>query len=436
MINVRVNQEILSKLESKIKVLENIIEEVKKDFEEKGEEDPYIGSGVYFWRKSPLFDPDEYAKRINSSVRYQIGEILELLLDLFPWFSGKFESPTNYELVEVEKGEYCVFRENFLDINPVYRMIAFIKRLRDDEVIKELYKPVFVGLSIIMNFPKKEFQKSEFENILDRKIFESALNIAIQNGWISVEDNIYKIIMKPKIQISCPYCKKIVSANQEKCPFCGFYILNLALKDKKGTEEIIPKDFFEYDENVGWKIFFIFKTDIYDEIYVGYNGDLLEDLDVESHYIDGSSIVLDTLVKLGERKMISRLPDFIHLSELYTDFIPYTLLKSYSKWFLVVEAETLAVAKRKLGKIRDEILRNAVREYKREAELLDRPVSEQEFLNKFTYYLKDAFVPPLDEHPIWDVSEEEMGKTCPRCGTIMPFDALYCGKCGARLQDD
>ena len=98
-----------------------------------------------------------------------------------------------------------------------------------------------------------------------------------------------------------------------------------------------------------------------------------------------------------------------------------------------MKAKTPTDADQKLNKIVNEIVDEAKKEYYKYAKICEDPISEKEFDNELSLYLKYAFIPPLDDHPIRDVSEEKIGKTCPRCGAKMPLEAAYCGKCGAKL---
>lgn len=432
--NITKDESPIQEIKREVETLKSIILGIEKEFKQKGKYK--VESHQYDREGGLFFNPEKYAVKTASNIHQQIKNILSILKKRFPWIYFK-----DFNIIDYSKTDKDHRYINFLGlitfleahvkvkspfsedlITRVYRSVSFnekwkeqiyssleslislCEKLNKPEVIKELDKPVLIALTQILHNPIKKFTLNDFR-FIKSEILEAAISYGEKNKYIKpINSKMYQIINEDVFEILCPNfnCKKNISSYLDECPYCGFYILNLVLKNRRQMLYYIPKNWFKYEGNI-YSAYFYYSKSI-SKIKLS-----------ETVEIDPDVLVLFPVVaSLETYKYIYRIPDILFHSDWYTSYLPYSILslKTYNDYY-VIKTNNIDETNKKLYKILEEIKIKAEEVYYSWIEFVknrkeDLWINKDEFIHRILLICNESFKPPLNKHPIQEVNIKEI----------------------------
>lgn len=427
MFKIKLDEKIVSEIEDVIHFLKNDLNEIHEVFKKRGKWDEDLKR--YILSKSFFFDPESFIREKNKRLNLRITYILEMLSKLFPWVSTTLFDNVSFWLADYDQDErHGILDEKMIPYKNVVALIEICEKLRDQETIYELYKPVFVALSIIFRCcSNNKLSISKFQSIFLPGVLNAAISIAKRQGWISHRGkDTYYIRRRINFDILCPFCSQKISSEFEKCPNCDFYVPNIALMNKKSMDMVLPEKFYEFfDKKV--RAYFIFDSFLlFESKLVGVDRNNI------GRKIFTGLLIISYLEKLEEIKKIKKYPDIFFYAKQYLNKHKFGQTRLF---YYIVEGKTHVEVTELLKEIVDKIIKNTEQEYEKETKDIPRRYllyNKEEFRQYILSVIGKYFTPPLHEHPVSEL-EKAYSRICRSCGALMPIEAVYCGRCGAKL---
>jgi len=453
-----------SSLKVKVNVLRQILEEIEDEFKSKGKLlDNYQGEVKSWTRYSSIFfDSEKYAEEKNSLLRAVALEIIDIIHQIFPYVPyermiNKFQMHdivdqvlrhyhSKYKRVKNEIISVDEHRVEYSTNNIISDLIEFCERLDDPEFIREIQTPLYVALAQIITKQLTNFSREDFPEI-KREIFNHAIRLGINLGWIKESEEGYSLLTnaKPKITISCPnsQCMEEISAYEQYCPYCGLYIPNMITKKQKSEIEDVPPFFAIENEKGEWIAYFILKWENLPTITVEYF-----DSDEESkkkRIVPIYELIFNEVlnIKLAEElNIIHPVPSYEECAEIYSPIFWDITDLDYDPSFTVykIKVKSMDEFRYKMNLLYS-FLRDKAKEYFERytkhfsaGDLVN--FDEEMFINEVLKVFENNVVPSLRKHPILERKSpiERKPRYCNNCGSlIIEPNARFCGICGKKL---
>lgn len=422
--------------------LKSMVEVVEEEFKRKGEYDPE--TRAYVRIDGIFFKSEKYANETAVLFFQKAEKVFELLKARFSLIPFKInlemvtyrrDSRSDKQLIKV-KGIENYRSITFLDVltffsyhgtetNQIYQGVSFKEkwkensilhslvtigeRIDDKDTLKELDKPLFIALARILQSPLDRVSIKDFYEFKSN-IIKKAIDMGKKTGCLySEKDEVYSIIKRPTINISCPVCEEVIPAHLDNCPNCRFNIRNFVIKDETQKEDYVPEKWFKYDKAEGLWIAY-FRCNIRDEV-ISLS---------ESVFVRVSEIMIFAINKLKGDKVVHEVPlvntDF-YLEHYTTTAIRCILIPIVSETDYLtysVKADSIFELQNKIKGIIKTIefyskqyYHNYITYVKSYSE--KERLSPKDFINKVFLYCYENFHPSLNEHPILQEIIEEEG---------------------------
>jgi len=180
--------------------------------------------------------------KIMRSLKKQYDKVMGFLKERYPWaYLNHLSYPDDFLKYRDIGNGYAFLRES---------NIGTLLRIYHEKKITELDKPVDKALATILHSDKDVVVDNSFKQIRS-DVIEAAIQKGIVNNWIVSKDDIFKVVKRPSLKITCPRCDKIILAHEKLCWNCGFDTEKLILTPMQKKE----LDLIEKGEN-GLRAFF------------------------------------------------------------------------------------------------------------------------------------------------------------------------------------
>jgi hypothetical protein len=399
--------ELISSIKEEANKLASMIDDVEREFMQKGDSRNAELLG-YVRRSGLLFDAHSYVLDVDHKFKAQLKTILRLLGERFPWAPITDDILRNEVVASVLQydenpvaGAYAVFERQ-------YCLVGFrdlVDPDRQDEFLRELFKPVHVCVVRMLNSSSGTSVPLDKLKEYDTRVLREAIAMAEKKKWIVRQaDGTVDILERPWIEIACPSCHSRISADEDQCPSCGFYVPNLALRTKRRLD--VPKKWYEQDQHRNaWIAYFRHSPKLSDSIEIG-------ELVTRRTHIYVTSVIDSALTILENEKTISRLPDHEHEATYYTEFLWYMLDREEHPTTYSTSARSKQDLRAAIAEVTDELRAQAGLEYEEQSRLLEETsVKKEDFVEEFIRHAMNHFVPRLDRHPVVRENEpDEIGK--------------------------